>query len=409
MTTPRSQPHPDRTIEEVARLVEESSLGTAGARQLRDRAAATTVARIRARAYFAASSTGRAWWNANQDSPADLRRKAHQLASAGETEISEVLARLASGLLPQTAPEGTSGRPQPVPARQEATASWRSFEAFYHRETDRLIEILRELAGLSPDLARELVRQAMVKAFDDWEHLAASGDPGEWVLSRALQDYRSLHDEDRSCESASPGQVPDPNAAPAATSGEQPSLQAAHCPQCRAKARPRGWQLTEDQTGISDEVLTTLFKEHYRPLVRLAVLLVHDVATAEEIVQDSFAALHAGLNRLRDKEKALPYLRAAVVNRSRSVLRHRVVVDRNAPRPQPDLPSAEHSALTLIERSAVIAALLALPLRQREAVVLRFYADLSETQIATAMGISRGAVKTHTARAMTALRIALET
>jgi RNA polymerase sigma-70 factor (sigma-E family) len=158
----------------------------------------------------------------------------------------------------------------------------------------------------------------------------------------------------------------------------------------------------------ADTAITELYGAHYRPLVRLAALLVHDVATAEEVVQDSFVALHAGLHRLRDNEKALAYLRAAVVNRSRSVLRHRVVVDRNAPKPAPDMPSAEHGALALIERSAVVVALRNLPVRQREVVVLRFYADLSEAQIASSMGITRGAVKSHTSRAMSALRTVLE-
>ncbi|HEX9623266.1 MAG TPA: SigE family RNA polymerase sigma factor [Streptosporangiaceae bacterium] len=154
--------------------------------------------------------------------------------------------------------------------------------------------------------------------------------------------------------------------------------------------------------------ITELYGAHYRPLVRLAALLVHDVATAEEVVQDSFVALHAGLTRLRDNEKTLAYLRAAVVNRSRSVLRHRMVVDRNSPKSAPDMPSAEHGALALIERSEVVAALRGLPVRQREVVVLRFYADLSEAQIASTMGITRGAVKSHTSRAMSALRTVLE-
>jgi RNA polymerase sigma-70 factor (sigma-E family) len=158
----------------------------------------------------------------------------------------------------------------------------------------------------------------------------------------------------------------------------------------------------------ADAAIIELYGTHYRPLVRLAVLLLHDVATAEEVVQDSFVALHSGLHRLRDNEKAGAYLRTTVVNRSRSVLRHRVVVDRNAPKPAPDVPSAEHGALALIERSAVVSALRALPVRQREVVVLRFYADLSETQIASAMGITRGAVKSHTSRAMAALRSVLE-
>jgi RNA polymerase sigma-70 factor (sigma-E family) len=158
----------------------------------------------------------------------------------------------------------------------------------------------------------------------------------------------------------------------------------------------------------ADRLVTEIYHGEYKSLVRLAVLLVHDVATAEEVVQDAFEAMHTAWRRLREKEKALSYLRQAVVNRSRSVLRHRTVVDRNAPKPAPDEPSAEHGALALIERSAVIAALRMLPDRQREAVVLRYYADLSEADIAATMGISRGAVKSHTARAMAALKSILE-
>ena len=154
--------------------------------------------------------------------------------------------------------------------------------------------------------------------------------------------------------------------------------------------------------------VTAIYTAHYRSLVRLAVLLVRDVATAEDVVQDSFIAMHGAWRRLRDTEKALSYLRQSVVNRSRSVLRHRMVVDKNAPKPAPDMPSAEQGALSLLERSAVIAALRKLPPRQREALVLKFYADLSEAQIATAMGISRGAVKSHTARGVAALRVVLE-
>jgi RNA polymerase sigma-70 factor (sigma-E family) len=162
------------------------------------------------------------------------------------------------------------------------------------------------------------------------------------------------------------------------------------------------------RTADADAEITALYGTHYRSLVRLATLLVHDIATAEEVVQDSFVALHAGLHRLRDSEKTLSYLRAAVVNRARSVLRHRAVVDRNVPKPNPDMPSAEHGAMALLERSSVVAALRALPERQREVVVLRFYGDLSEAQIAMTMGITRGAVKSHTSRAMAALRSVLE-
>jgi len=158
----------------------------------------------------------------------------------------------------------------------------------------------------------------------------------------------------------------------------------------------------------ADRAVTELYSLHYRALVRLAALLVRDTPTAEEVVQDSFVAMHGGWQRLRDAEKALAYLRQSVVNRSRSVLRHRTVVDKNLQKAPPDMPSAEHGALVLLERSAVVAALHGLPERQRQAIVLRYYADLSEAEIADTMGISRGAVKSHTARGMTALRSALE-
>ena len=158
----------------------------------------------------------------------------------------------------------------------------------------------------------------------------------------------------------------------------------------------------------ADRAVTAIYTEHYRSLVRLAAFLVRDTATAEEVVQDSFVAMHGAWRRLRDTDKALSYLRQSVVNRSRSVLRHRMVVDKNTPKPPPDMPSAEHGAIIQLERSAVVSALRALPDRQREALVLRYYGDLSEAQIASVMGISRGAVKSHTARAMAALRAVLE-
>jgi RNA polymerase sigma-70 factor (sigma-E family) len=155
-------------------------------------------------------------------------------------------------------------------------------------------------------------------------------------------------------------------------------------------------------------VAAALYAAHYQSLVRLAVLLVHDSGTAEEVVQDSFAAMHAHWRRLRDRDKTLVYLRRCVVNRSRSVLRHRMVVARLAPQALPDMPSAEQAAIALLERAAVIAALRRLSPRQREALVLRYYADFSDAQIASAMGISRGAVKSHIARAMSALRCAMQ-
>ncbi|HUA31469.1 MAG TPA: SigE family RNA polymerase sigma factor [Streptosporangiaceae bacterium] len=158
----------------------------------------------------------------------------------------------------------------------------------------------------------------------------------------------------------------------------------------------------------ADLAITQMYHAEYRSLVRMAAMLVGDTGTAEEVVQDSFIAMHAAWRRLRDADKALHYLRRSVVNRSRSVLRHRVVVDKHLPKGEPDMPSAEQSAIIRLERSAVVAALLTLPDRQREALVLKFYLDLSEEEVAAAMKISRGAVKSHTARGKAALRSILE-
>jgi hypothetical protein len=83
----------------------------------------------------------------------------------------------------------------------------------------------------------------------------------------------------------------------------------------------------------ASDVVTEIYTAHYNQLVRLAVMLVHDLQTAEEVVQDAFEAMHLAWRRLRDTEKALSYLRQAIVNRSRSVLRHRKVVEMHAPKP----------------------------------------------------------------------------
>jgi RNA polymerase sigma-70 factor (sigma-E family) len=155
-------------------------------------------------------------------------------------------------------------------------------------------------------------------------------------------------------------------------------------------------------------VVTELYRTQYRSLVRLALVMVRDVQTAEEVVQDSFVAMHRSWRRSSDADKALSYLKQSVVNRSQSVLRHRTVVDKNTPKPAPDEPGAEVSALALIEKDEVLAALQTLPTRQREALVLRYYGDLSEAEIAAAMGISRRAVKSHAARGIAALRSILE-
>ncbi len=161
-----------------------------------------------------------------------------------------------------------------------------------------------------------------------------------------------------------------------------------------------------DGSWDADEAVEALYAAHWRRLVRLSVLLVRDIGTAEEVVQDAFVAMHGRWGRLRDPDKALAYLRQAVVNRSRSVLRHRGVVDRHAARERPTdpLPAADVGAIERARRDAVLDAMRALPQRQREVLALRYYLDLSEADIADTLGISRGAVKSHASRGAAALR-----
>ena len=143
-----------------------------------------------------------------------------------------------------------------------------------------------------------------------------------------------------------------------------------------------------------------LYDGHYGALTRLAALLVIDVAAAEEIVQAAFAAMHGGWRHLRDSDKALAYLLRKVVIGARS---HHAA----SPAPpgrQPALPQAGQPAVTAPQ--ALVAALHALPARQREALVLRYYAGLPDTQIAAAMGTSAHAVTGHIRRGLSSLQAA---
>jgi len=157
----------------------------------------------------------------------------------------------------------------------------------------------------------------------------------------------------------------------------------------------------------ADTALTALYRAHYSALVRLAVLLVSDSATAEEVVQDSFAAMDVITYRKWDTGTALSSLRAAVVSRSRSVWGQRVA-DETASTLTADLPNAGYGQLAQPEESAVVKAVRKLPGLQREVVALRCYCDLSDVQIAATMGITTRAVRRQASRAMAALRGVLE-
>lgn len=156
--------------------------------------------------------------------------------------------------------------------------------------------------------------------------------------------------------------------------------------------------------------LESAFAAHYRPLVRLASLLVDDLPTCEEVVQDAFVSVWRRGPGLRDPERLPAYLRSAVLNGARSQLRRRGVRRRHlrSVGPPPSAPPAEHAALAGDPDGQVLWALRALPDRQREVLALRYYHDLSESEIAATLGISAGSVKTHAHRGLQTLAEALE-
>ncbi|GII94417.1 sigma-70 family RNA polymerase sigma factor [Sinosporangium siamense] len=155
-----------------------------------------------------------------------------------------------------------------------------------------------------------------------------------------------------------------------------------------------------------EAALTTLFNTHYTGLLRLAVLLGAD--DAEDIVAEAFCQLHRRWNRLRTAEAALPYLRSVVCNLTRMRLRRLQVARKHAARTAELERSAESVALLHDDQRALIEALGRLSARQREALVLRFWLGLCESDIADAMGISCGSVKTHTSRGMATLTKIME-
>ncbi|WP_308250077.1 SigE family RNA polymerase sigma factor [Sphaerisporangium fuscum] len=152
--------------------------------------------------------------------------------------------------------------------------------------------------------------------------------------------------------------------------------------------------------------LAEIFAAHYPAMVRLAGLLGAD--DPEDIAQEAFARLHLRKARLRDDAAAVPYLRSIVCNLTRNRLRHLRLVRLRRPEPPPPATSGEHAYLVSERHRDLLTAVDRLPRRQREAVVLRYWLDLSEREIADAMGVSPGSVKSHTSRAIAALGRALE-
>jgi RNA polymerase sigma-70 factor (sigma-E family) len=178
---------------------------------------------------------------------------------------------------------------------------------------------------------------------------------------------------------------------------------------CASQSGRDGAAVTHSQDGqggiASDadatRAVTALYQEHALGLTRLAFVMLGDRYAAEDVVQEAFCGLYRAWSRLPSHDNVLGYVRVSVLNGCRSVIRHA----RRAPRPVavPHAASAEAQALSGEEARTAVAAVRRLPPRQREALALRYFADLSEYETARAMGVSRGTVKSTTARALAAL------
>jgi RNA polymerase sigma-70 factor (sigma-E family) len=162
--------------------------------------------------------------------------------------------------------------------------------------------------------------------------------------------------------------------------------------------------LPRDRTSA----VTALFEEHYAGLVRMARLLVDDRETAEDVVMDAFTSLYRRWTAVRDPAEAFRYVRSCVLNGARSQLRRRRTRRRH------ESGSPQHEATrdgletSEADRSTVTQLLGTLPYRQRQVLVLRYFVDMTEAQIAYELGVSPGSVKTHASRGLAALARALE-
>jgi len=160
--------------------------------------------------------------------------------------------------------------------------------------------------------------------------------------------------------------------------------------------------------GTTVDHLTETYRAHYRSLLGLAALLLDDLASCEDVVQEAFIRVHSARRRVSEPEKTLAYLRQTVVNLSRSALRRRILGLKLLSKPMPDMASAEEGAYEQLERDQLIRSMRGLQRRQREVLVLRYFADMTEAQVAQVLGISIGSVKAYGSRGIAALRVAME-
>ncbi|MFL5799353.1 MAG: SigE family RNA polymerase sigma factor [Actinomycetota bacterium] len=161
-----------------------------------------------------------------------------------------------------------------------------------------------------------------------------------------------------------------------------------------------------DELGLVSEAgrLGDLYRRHAGDATRLAYLVTGDLALAEDLVQEAFVRLYGRFRDLRNPDAFEFYLRRTVVNLARSQFRHRRVERAYLAGPEPDRPTAEAAGADLGTRDELWTALQALSDRQRIAIVLRFYEDLSEARTAEVMGCPVGTVKSLVSRGLDRLR-----
>jgi RNA polymerase sigma-70 factor (sigma-E family) len=165
-----------------------------------------------------------------------------------------------------------------------------------------------------------------------------------------------------------------------------------------------GSVLPRDRTSA----VTTLFEVHYVRLVRMARLLVDDRETAEDVVMDAFTSLYRRWTAVRNPDEAYRYVRSSVLNGARSQLRRRRLRRRHESGSPQQETTRDGRETNEADRSTVTQLLATLPYRQRQVLVLRYFVDLTEAQIADELGVSAGSVKTHASRGLAALARALD-
>jgi RNA polymerase sigma-70 factor (sigma-E family) len=176
--------------------------------------------------------------------------------------------------------------------------------------------------------------------------------------------------------------------------------------QSRAGSEHAGPPDVSAGTGDRAATVSALYAAHALGLIRLAHIMLGNRQAAEDVVQEAFVGLYRRWSHLDDRTKALAYVRSSVLNGCRSQLRRKPAVVLEEADGPPAI-SAESAVLTGEERREVIRALWSLPARQREVLALRFYLDLPDDQIAAAMTISRGTVRSAAHRGLAALERAL--